>query len=165
MVTYCESTRRSCSESLSVFSISEGERCAVASDRMMPLTSAAYSAAEGACRKEFRGKLRTRMLRLKWGQQPQLHLAGHCQITLQPLLLLGDTLVEAGIFDGNGNLRGQRSQGALMVFIEEVRTRVLNIENADDLALINKRHGHLGARLRIEHAVARIFANIGRVDQ
>jgi hypothetical protein len=76
------------------------------------------------------------------------------------LLLLGDALVEARVLDGDGDLRGERGDGALVVFVEVVGAGVFDIEHADDLALVDQRHGHLGARLGVDHVIARIFADV-----
>ena len=100
------------------------------------------------------------MLRLGLRQQTKLHLARHGQVVLQPLLLLGDALVEAGVFDRDGNLRGECGDGALVVFVEVIGAGVLDVEHADDLALVDQRHRHLGARLGVDHVIARIFADV-----
>ena len=97
------------------------------------------------------GKLGVLVLRLQRGQQAQLHLARHGEVVLQALLLLGDALVEPGVFDGDGDLRGERGDGALVVFVEVVGAGVLDIEHADDFAFVDERHGHLRARLGIDH--------------
>ena len=58
---------------------------------------------------------------------------------LQPLFLLGDALVEAGVFDRDGDLRRQRHDGALVIFVEVVGARVLHVQHADHLLLVNQR--------------------------
>ncbi len=71
---------------------------------------------------------------------------------LQLGFLAADGLVEAGVFDGDGDLRGERGEHALVLFIEEVGARVFEVENADDAALVEERHDQLGARLGIHRA-------------
>jgi hypothetical protein len=44
------------------------------------------------------------------GQQAQLDLAGHGEIALQLLLMPHDLLIEPRVFNGDGDLRGQRGQ-------------------------------------------------------
>ena len=87
------------------------------------------------------------------------------QVVLQALLLLGDALVEPGVFNGDGDLRGQRDHGALVVFVEVVGAGVLHVEHADHLALVDQRHGHLRPRFGIDHVVAGVLAHIGHMDQ
>ena len=41
---------------------------------------------------------------------------------------------------------------------------VLQVEHADDAALVEQRHNQLRARLRIHGHVARIFAHVGHID-
>ena len=52
-------------------------------------------------------------------QQAQLHLARHGDVALQLPLLAAHGLVEARILDRDGDLRAQRGQHALVLFVEE----------------------------------------------
>ena len=56
-------------------------------------------------------------------------------------------------------------QHALVLFVEERRLRVLQVEHADDAAFVEQRHNQLRARLGIHGDVARILAHVGHVDQ
>ena len=51
-----------------------------------------------------------------------------------------------------------------MLFVEEAGACVLQIEHADDAALVKERHDQLRARLGIHGEVARIFAHVGHID-
>ena len=51
-----------------------------------------------------------------------------------------------------------------MLFIEEGGAGVLEVEHADDAALVEERHDQLGAGLGIHGQVARILADVGDVD-
>ena len=66
-----------------------------------------------------------------------MDLARHGEILLHPLFLKGHSLVEPRILDGYGDLRGQRDERALMVFIEVVDPGMFEVEHADDGALVN----------------------------
>ena len=203
MVTYCESSLRSCSWLFSSASRSAGGRWRAASERRMPETSAAYSAAgaalpetspstmamrlrlrrfvervagravvdevvdvaaDGARGQEGRRDLRAARLRRRAGQQAELHLARHRQVALQPLLLFGDALVEPRIRDRDGHLRGQRGERGLVVLVVVVDARVFEVDHADDLALVDQRHGELGAHLGVGDDVARVLAHVGHQD-
>ncbi len=85
-------------------------------------------------------------------QQAKLHLAGHGDVSLELALLAVDGLIEARVLDGDGDLRGQRGQHALVLFIEEVGARVLEIEHADDAAFVEERDDQLRAGLGIHRA-------------
>ena len=98
------------------------------------------------------------------GQQAELNLARHGNIALQLRLLAADGLIEARVLNGNGDLGGQRGQHALMVLVEEAGPRVLQVENADDAALVKEGDDQLGARFRVHGEVARILADVGYVD-
>ena len=98
-------------------------------------------------------------------QQAQLDFAGHRDVALQLRLLRAHRLIELRILDGDGHLRGQRGQHTLMLFIEEARAGVFQVEHADDAPLVEERHNQLRAGLRIHRHVTRVFAHIGHVHQ
>ena len=98
-------------------------------------------------------------------QQPQLHLARHGDVALQLPLLAAHRLVEPRILDGDGDLRGQRGQHALVLFVEEAGARVFQVEHADDAALVEQRHDQLRAGLRVHGQVALVLAHVGHVDR
>ncbi len=104
-----------------------------------------------------------RLRRLR--EKIQLHLAGHREIVLQAFFLVGDALVEARVLNRDGNRRRQRCHGALVVFREEAAARVLQVEHADDFALVDERHAELGARLGIQADVARVFGYVRHQDR
>ena len=97
-------------------------------------------------------------------QQAELHLARHGDVALELPLLALDGLVEARVLNGDGDLRGQGGQHALVLFIEEAGARVFEVEHADDAAFVEERHDQLGARLGIHGQIARILAHVGNVD-
>ncbi len=66
-----------------------------------------------------------------------------------------DALVEARVRDGDGDLRGQRGESALVVLVVVVDASVLEVDHADDLAFVDERDGQLGASLRVGRDVAR----------
>ena len=98
--------------------------------------------------------------RLRW-QEAQLHLASHVEIALKTLLLLMNALVQARICDGDGNLRSEGRQCALVVFVVVVEPRMFQIDHADNLALVDQGNGEFRAGLWVVGDVAWIFANIG----
>ncbi len=97
-------------------------------------------------------------------EQAKLHFASHGDIFLKLALLAVNGLIETRILDGDGDLRGQRGQHALVLFIEEVGTSVFEIEHADDAALVEERDDELRAGLGVHGQIARIFVDIGDVD-
>ncbi len=98
------------------------------------------------------------------GQQAQLHLARHGDIALQLCLLAADGLVEAGVFNADGDLGGEGGQYALMLFMEEAGAGVFEVQNADDAALVKERDDQLGAGFGVDGEVARVVADIGNID-
>jgi len=122
-------------------------------------------AADGARGQKRRSNLRVSRLRRRAGQQPELDFTRHCEVPLQPLLLLVDALVEAGIGDGDCNLGGQCGQRGLMVLVVVVHAGVFEVDDADDLAFVDQRHGQFGAHLRIGYDVARVLANVGHENR
>ena len=89
-----------------------------------------------------------------------LHLPRHRQVTLHALLFTRNALIEPRVFYRNGHLRRQRAHGAQMIFSEISAARVLQIEHADDLVLIDERHAKFRACLRIGFDVARVAIHI-----
>jgi len=87
-------------------------------------------------------------------------LTGHLQVALHALLLLVDALVELGVGDADGDLRGQGGECALVILVVVVDAGVFEVENADDLALVDERDGELGADLGVSFDIAGIFADI-----
>ena len=65
-----------------------------------------------------------------------MHLARHGDVAFELALLAAHRLVEPRILDGDGHLRGQRGQHALVLFVEEAGPRVFQIEHADDAAFV-----------------------------
>ncbi len=117
-------------------------------------------AADRARRPKAARDLGIRRRRRHRRQQPQLHLPCHLQIALHPLLFLVDALVQIGIRNRDGDLRGQRGQRALVILVVVVHPRVFQVDDADHLALIDQRSRQLGARLRVLNQVARLPAHI-----
>ena len=114
-------------------------------------------AADGARGQKAHRQLGVGVLGRRRRQQAQLHLARHGHVSLELALLRAHRLVEARILNGDGDLRGQRGEHALVLFIEEAGARVLQIENADDPALVEERHDQLGAGLGVHGQVARVL--------
>jgi hypothetical protein len=94
-------------------------------------------------------------------QQAQLHLARHGDVALQLPLLAAHGLVEARILNGDGHLRGQGGQDALVLFVEEAGARVFQVEHADDAALVKEGHNQLGAGLLVHGHIARSLRTSG----
>ena len=109
----------------------------------------------------FAATSRCASLGLRLRQQAKLQFARQRQIALQSPFLALDLFIQAGVFDGNCNLRGQRGHGALVIFGEESAPRVLQIEHANYFVLVDERNGQLRARFGIGLDVARIFADVG----
>ena len=61
----------------------------------------------------------------------------------------------------DGNLRGQRRHGALVVVGEKAAPRVLQIEHADHFVFVDQRHSQFRAGFRIEQDIARVLAHVG----
>ena len=97
-------------------------------------------------------------------QQAKLDFAGHGDVALELLLLALDGLVEARVFDGDGDLRGHGGEGADVIFVEEGGARVLEIEDADDALLVEERNDEFGARFCVHGEIALILAHVGNVD-
>ena len=109
-------------------------------------------AADGAGGQKTDGHVGVGMRGRVGRQQAELHLARHGDVAFQLALLAADGLVEARVLDGDGDLRGQRGQHALVLFIEEAGARVFQVEHADDAALVEERHDQLGAGLGVHGA-------------
>ncbi len=89
------------------------------------------------------------------GKEAQLDLAGHVEVALHALLFFVDALVETGVGDGDGDLRGEGGEGALVVFVVVVDAGVFEVDDADDVALVDEGNGELGAGLGVFGDVAR----------
>src|SRR5258708_1649238 len=63
-------------------------------------------ASDGAGGDELSGDLGALELRWPGGHEAELNLAGHLEVALHPLLLFVNALVEAGVGDADGDLRG-----------------------------------------------------------
>jgi len=98
------------------------------------------------------------------GKQAELDLAGHGDVALQLSFLATDALIETGVLNRNGDLGGKRCKHALVLFIEEAGARVLEVEDADDAALVKQRDDQLRAGLGVHGEVAGIFAHVGHID-
>src|SRR5207248_6930886 len=61
-------------------------------------------------------------------QHAELQLARYGELTLQPLLLAGNVLIETSVLDGDGDLRRQSSERLAVVVGEIAAARVLQIE-------------------------------------
>ena len=121
-------------------------------------------AADGARGKKADGHVRVGVRGSLGWQQAELHLAGHGDVLLKLALLAVHGLVEARILDGDGDLRAEGGEHALVLFIEEAGAGVFEIEHADDAALVEERDDELGASLGIHRQVARIFVDVGNID-
>ena len=121
-------------------------------------------AADGACGQKANGHFGVGMGGCGGRQQAELDLAGHGDIALQLALLAADGLVEAGIFDGDGDLGGEGGEDAHLLFMEEGGAGVFQVENADDAALVKERNDQLRAGFRVHGEVARVFADVGNID-
>ena len=73
-----------------------------------------------------------------------------------------DAAVEAGVGDADGDLRGEGGEGALVVFVVVVDAGVLEVEDADDLALVDEGNGELGADLGVRFNIAGALAGVRR---
>ena len=98
------------------------------------------------------------------GHESELDLASHLEVALHALLLLVDALIEAGVGDADGDLRGEGTEGALVVLVVVVDAGVLEVEDADDFALVDEGDGKLGADLGVGFDVAGVFADVGGED-
>jgi len=98
------------------------------------------------------------------GHESELDLASHLEVALHALLLLVDALIEAGVGDADGDLRGEGAEGALVVLVVVVDAGVLEVEDADDFALVDEGDGKLGADLGVGFDVAGVFADVGGED-
>ena len=97
-------------------------------------------------------------------KQAELDLAGHGDVAFELRLLAAHGLVEACVFNRNGNLGGEGGEGAHLILMEEAGAGVLQVKNADDAALVKERDDQLGAGFRIHGEVTGILAHIGNVD-
>ncbi len=120
-------------------------------------------AADGACRQKPHCHVGIGQHRRRRRQQPQLHLAGHGDVALQLPFLGAHGLVEPRVLDSDGYLRRQRRQHALVLFVEEARARVFQVQHADHAPLVEQRHNQLRPGLGIHRQVARVLAHVGHV--
>ena len=73
-------------------------------------------------------------------------------------------LIETSVLDGDGNLRGERGQHALVLFIKKVGTRVLEIEHADDSAFVKEWDNQLRPGLGVHGQVPRVLGDVVNID-
>ena len=97
-------------------------------------------------------------------EQAELDFTGHLEVVIEALFLLGDTLVELSVLNGDGDLRGEGGESADVVLSEVIDACVFDVEDADDLAFVNERDGELGAGFLVDFVVARILADVRNVD-
>ena len=121
-------------------------------------------AADGARGKEADGEFGVLVDGRRGRQQAQLNFACHGDVAFELLFLALDGLVEARVFDGDGDLRGHRGERAHVVVVEECGARVLKIEHADHALFVEERNHELGARLCIHGQIALVLAHVGDVD-
>jgi hypothetical protein len=73
-------------------------------------------------------------------------------------------LVEHGLLDDDGHLRGEQHQHLPVVLCVGVEPVALKVEDADDLVVGDDGGDHLGAGLLAGVDVARVAAHVGRDD-
>jgi len=98
-------------------------------------------------------------------EETELDLAGHGDVFFELGFLAANGLVEARVFDGDGNLAGEGGEDALVLVVEGVGAGVFEIENADDAALVEEWHDEFGACLGIHFEIAWVFGDVGDVDE
>ncbi len=76
-----------------------------------------------------------------------------------------NALVEAGVGDADGDLRAERGERALVIFVVVVDAGVFEVEDADDFAFVDERDGQLRANLGVGFDVAGVFADVGGEDR
>src|SRR2546427_2284882 len=94
-------------------------------------------------------------------QQGGLDALGGLQVALHAGLVAGHVLVEAGVFERNGQVRGENGKGLDVLLGEVVELRALQVQDADDAALVHHGNGELGTRLGVDLDVARVCGHIG----
>ena len=150
----------------------EGGWCGLAADVAYGQTGATGAvvevvvdvAADGAGGNEGGGDLGAFEYRRPGWHETELNFAGHLEVALHALLFFVNALVEAGVGDADGDLCGQRGEGALVILVVVVDASVFEIEDADDLALVDERDSEFGADFGVGFDVARIFADVGGED-
>ena len=121
-------------------------------------------ASDGAGGDEFGGDLGVFELRRARRHEAELNLTRHVEVALHALLFLVDALVEAGVGDADGDLRGESGEGSLVVLVVVVDASVLEVEDADDFALVDEGDGEFAAYLWVGFDVTWILADVGCED-
>ena len=65
----------------------------------------------------------------------------------------------------HGEMRGKNRKHLHVVRREIIQLRAFEVHHADDAIFVNHRHGQLGARFGIDHAVARIERHVRHHDR
>src|SRR6516162_4955915 len=94
-------------------------------------------------------------------KQSALNALGSLKIALRASFVFGNLLVEAGIFEGNGEIGGEDGKRLNVLLGEIVELRALEVEHADDLALMQHGNREFRARLRVHKEVALVHGDIG----
>ena len=121
-------------------------------------------ASDGARGDEFRRDLGVFELGWARGHEAELNLTRHVEVALHTLLFLVDALVEASVGDADRDLRGESGEGSLVVLVVVVDAGVLEVEDTDDFALVDKRDGEFGAYFGIGFYVTWILTDVGCED-
>src|SRR6266403_443159 len=95
-------------------------------------------------------------------KEAALNLARHVEILLETKLRVARFLIEAGVFERDGDIGAQRGKHALVLQSEGVGLRAFKIENSDEPVAQQKRHDELGTHLNAALAadVARIIRDV-----
>ena len=122
-------------------------------------------AADFAGGKDSRGEVHAEILGGNGPQQGALHDLGGVQFALHAGFVARDFLVEAGVFDGDSQLRGEDGERLHMIFGEIVQLRAFQIDHAHDCAFVDHGNGQLRARFGIDHAVARLLRDVRNANR
>src|SRR6266403_383955 len=109
-----------------------------------------------------RGEVQTGNFARAVRKQAALNLARHVEILLETKLRVARFLIEAGVFERDGDIGAQRGKHALVLQSEGVGLRAFKIENSDEPVAQQKRHDELGTHLNAALAadVARIIRDV-----
>jgi hypothetical protein len=115
-------------------------------------------AAEFACRFVGGGEFEARDFTSAGGEKLALNFARGGEVGVKAALGFAGVFVEAGIFQGNGDVGTQGDEHALVLGGEGVGVGAFQVEHADQAILEDQRHDQLGAGVKADVAL-----NIARV--
>src|SRR5208283_760757 len=118
-------------------------------------------AANFACREVTSGNVKAVIAGGHGTKQRALDALGGLEVALEAGFVFGNLLVEACVFQRDGEIRGEDGKGLNVFLGKVVELRTFQIEDADDFALVQHGNRELRAGLGIHEEVAFVGGDVG----